>query len=138
MWWWCWGGGCNYSSLVMKGVIFLYHHGRWLLTFSLSLSPRFPRRTGKRDGERRLAGPPEPGERAQPGGHGGRGRRPAGPQAPEGGLLLLHGQSPRQPQEEEEQEPTQVRLPRPKPSGRGPRISSPTVRAPSTGVTADN
>lgn len=56
----------------------------------------------------RLPRSAESGERAKPGGHGGRGLDAAGPEAPEGSLIFLLGQPSREPQKEEEQEQTQV------------------------------
>lgn len=58
--------------------------------------------------KRRLPRSAESGERAKPGGHGGRGLDAAGPEASEGGLIFLIGQPSREPQKEEEQEQTQV------------------------------
>lgn len=72
---------------------------------------RVARRSRQRNGKRRLSRSPESRERAEPGGHGGRGLNAAGPEASEGCLLFLLGQPSREPQKEEEQEQTQVHNP---------------------------
>lgn len=72
---------------------------------------RVARRSRQRNRKRRLSRSPESRERAEPGGHGGRGLDAAGPEASEGCLLFLLGQPPREPQKEEEQEQTQVHNP---------------------------
>lgn len=73
--------------------------------------PHLCRRNRQRHRERHVSGPSEPGERAEPGRHGGRGLGTAGPEASESRVVVLVQQSPWQPQEEEEQEQTQVQNP---------------------------
>lgn len=66
------------------------------------------RRSRQRNRKRRLSRSAESGERAKPGGHGGRGLDAAGPEASKGGLIFLLGQPSWEPQKEKEQEQTQV------------------------------
>lgn len=80
----------------MLSLCFLFRVARW---------------SRQRNGKRRLSRSPESRERAEPGGHGGRGLDIAGPEASEGCLLFLLRQPSREPQKEEEQEQTQVHNP---------------------------
>lgn len=82
------------------------HRQRFFAMLSCRLG--VSRWSGQRNGKRRLSRFAESGERAKPGGHGGRGLDAARSEASEGGLLFLLGEPSREPQKEEEQEQTQV------------------------------
>lgn len=90
----CWFPGEDVESLwVPSNAELLFVVSRW---------------SRQRNGKWCLPRSAESGERAKPGGHGGRGLDAAGLEASEGGFIFLLGQSSREPQKEEEQEQTQV------------------------------